>query len=124
MAFARQAAHLLRSAEMSPGVKIVAQLAASNGLIMDLLLQPAEIPTATASAISKLINDVDPLFMIRMIRKVIQDHDEVGAIPAPQALRLLQILDTTHRIVPALTNHLIRLSVIPANMFARMKVYC
>jgi HEAT repeat protein len=105
--FARAAIQVLASGEPSPGLKVVAELVASSGLIVDLLLLQGEIPVPTAAAALKGVSVTDPLFEIRMIRKVIQDYGEVGSIPPGIALRLLKILDKTSD-CSRLTNHLIQ----------------
>ncbi len=105
--FARSAVPLLASEDASPGQKAVAELTATTGPIADVLLLHREIPVPTAAAVIKRLNAVDPLFEIRMIRKVIQDHREVNAIPLPIALRLLKILDKSSD-CSRLTNHLIQ----------------
>ncbi len=111
--FARSAVPLLAplqvpaAAEASPGQKAVAELVATTGPIADVLLLQREIPVPTAAAVIKRLSAVDPLFEIRMIRKVIQDHREAVAIPLPTAMRLLQILDKASD-CSRLTNHLIQ----------------
>jgi len=104
--FARSAVQVL-TAEEHPGQKAVAELVATTGPVADVLLRQREIPVPVAAAVIKRLNAVDPLFEIRMIRKVIQDHREVNAIPLPIALRLLQILDKASD-CSRLTNHLIQ----------------
>ena len=105
--FARSAVQVLTAEEPHAGQKAVAELVAITGPIADVLLRQREIPVPVAAAVIKRLNGVDPLFEIRMIRKVIQDHREVNAIPLPIALRLLQILDKASD-CSRLTNHLIQ----------------
>jgi hypothetical protein len=104
--FAWASIHVLASGEPSPGLKVVAELVAAAGRIENLLLQ-AEVPIPMAAAALKGLSVADPLFEIRMIRKVIHAYGEVGSIPPGVALRLLKILDKTSD-CSRLTNHLVQ----------------
>jgi hypothetical protein len=90
--FARAAVRLLGSAEPSHGLKVVAQFVASDRLIIDVLLLNDKVPLSEALVATRRIVDVEANFEVLMIRKVFQDFVEVDHVPAPVALRLLELV--------------------------------
>ena len=106
--FAFAALRLLGSAEPSQGLKVVARFVASDDLTIDTLLTSDETSLPEAGAATSRLNEVDSSFDVRMLRRVLQDFGEVGDIPTPLALRLLQILDQGPNSCSKLTSPLIR----------------
>jgi HEAT repeat protein len=91
--FAGAATLLLGLADPSPGVTAIARLAGKDPRVIDLLLLKNQLPLASARLAVRHLTDAEPLFGLQMIRKVLQAFGEGPSIPAPTAMRLLQILD-------------------------------
>jgi hypothetical protein len=106
--FSRSALSLLGSAEASEGSKMLAGLLAADALVIDLLMKEEQIRLSEAARAATHLKQADPLFDVRMIRKVIQDHRELSDMPAPVGLRLLHLLDESSD-CSHLTPHLIQL---------------
>lgn len=91
--FASAASLLLSVSDSSPAVNTIARLAAQDPHVIDLVLQETPLPPSAARLATRHLTGAEPLFGIRVIRKVIQDFKDVHNIPPSVALRLLQILD-------------------------------
>ncbi len=103
--FVRAATLLLGSVEASAGAKVLAGLAAPDPMVIEILLREEQIPLAAAARAATHLVNADPLFDIRLARRVIPDRGEV--IPVPIAMRLLRILDKASD-CSRLTSHLIK----------------
>ena len=104
--FAHAAVRLLGSAQASHGLKVMAHFVALDGQIIDTLLLNDRIPLSEAVTATRRISEAEPLFPIRMIRKVLEDFTR--GCPAPTALRLLELIDNATSSYSKLTPFLIR----------------